>query len=182
VASPTRLIVAPEALSRFYLDRSALPNDQPPRVGATWMTREDRDHEIADQVAYLDALHDLVRPAAPAAVRLRVLGFSQGVATVARWLALGRARADELILWAGAFPPDVELTGFARRLGPASVVLVAGARDELASWTAADSQLQRFTDAGVSARLVAFEGGHRLDDATLDQLAADGEAPARGAR
>ena len=182
VASPTRLIVAPEALSRFYLDRSALPNDQPPRVGATWMTREDRDHEIADQVAYLDALHDLVRPAAPAAVRLRVLGFSQGVATVARWLALGRARADELILWAGAFPPDVELTGFARRLGPASVVLVAGARDELASWTAADSQLQRFTDAGVSARLVAFEGGHRLDDATLDQRAADGEAPARGAR
>jgi len=182
VASPTRLLVAPEALSRFYLDRSALPNDQPPRVGATWMTREDRDHEIADQVAYLDALHDLVRPAAPAAVRLRVLGFSQGVATVARWLALGRARADELILWAGAFPPDVELTGFARRLGPASVVLVAGARDELASWTAADSQLQRFTDAGVSARLVAFEGGHRLDDATLDQLAADGEAPARGAR
>lgn len=182
VASPTRLIVAPEALSRFYLDRSALPNDHPPRVGAAWMTREDRDHEIADQVAYLDALHDLVRPAAPAAVRLRVLGFSQGVATVARWLALGRARADELILWAGAFPPDVELAGFARRLGPASVVLVAGSRDELASWTAADSQLQRFTDAGVSARLVAFEGGHRLDDATLDQLAADGEAPARGAR
>ena len=182
VASPTRLLVAPEALSRFYVDRPVPPNEQPPRVGAAWMTREDRDHEIADQVAYLDALHDLVRPAAPAAVRLRVLGFSQGVATVARWLALGRARADELILWAGAFPPDVELTGFARRLGPASVVLVAGARDELASWTAADSQLQRFTDAGVSARLVAFGGGHRLDDATLDQLAADGEAPARGAR
>ena len=181
VASPTRLIVAPEALSRFYLDRSALPNDQPPRVGAAWMTREDRDHEIADQVVYLDALHDLVRPAAAAAVRLRVLGFSQGVATVARWLALGRARADELILWAGAFPPDVELAGFARRLEAASVVLVAGSRDELASWTAADSQLQRFREAGVSARLVSFEGGHRLDNPTLDQLAADGEAPAPGA-
>ena len=98
VASPTRRIVAPEALSRFYLDRQPPPNDRPPRVGATWMTREDRDHEIADHVAYLDALHDLVRPALPAAVRLRVLGFSQGVATVARWLALGRARADQLIL------------------------------------------------------------------------------------
>jgi predicted esterase len=181
VASPTRLIVAPEALSRFYLDRSAPPNEQPPRVGATWMTREDRDHEIADQVAYLDALHDLVRPAASAAPRLRVLGFSQGVATIARWQAQGRARADQLILWAGAFPPDVELAGFARRLGAASVVLVAGSRDELASWAAADSQLQRFTDAGVSARLVSFDGGHRLDDATLDRLAADGEAPARGA-
>ena len=178
LASPTRLIVAPEALSRFYLDRLPPPNDQPPRVGATWMTREDRDYEIADQVAYLDALHDLVRPAAPVAVRLRVLGFSQGVATVARWLALGRARADEVILWAGAFPPDVELGAFARRLGAASVVLVCGSRDELASWAAADSQLQRFAEAGVSARLVSFEGGHRLDDATLDRLAAARQPPA----
>jgi len=181
VASPTRLIVAPEGLSRFYVDRPVPPNDQPPRVGAAWMTREDRDYEIADQVAYLDALHDLVRPTGLAPVRLRVLGFSQGVATAARWLALGRARADELILWAGTFPPDIELAGFARRLGAASVVLVAGSRDELTSWTAADSQLQRFTDAGVSARLVSFEGGHRLDDATLERLAADGEAPARSA-
>ena len=181
VASPTRLIVAPEALSRFYVDRPVPPNEQPPRVGAAWMTREDRDHEIADQVAYLDALHDLVRPAGPATVKLRVLGFSQGVATAARWLALGRARADELLLWAGAFPPDIELAGFARRMGAGSVVLVAGLRDELTSWTAADAQRERFTEAGVSARLLSFKGGHRLDDATLDHLADGGESPARGA-
>ena len=173
ISSPARLIVAPEALSRYYLDRARAPNDPPPRVGASWMTREDRDHEIVDQVAYLDALHDLVRPPAQASrVRLRVLGFSQGVATVGRWLAQGRARADEVILWAGAFPPDVDLGPFARRLGGAPVVLVAGSRDELASWMAADSQLQRFTDAGIAARLVSFDGGHRLDDATLDLIAA----------
>src|SRR5512140_2894757 len=44
----TRLIVAPEALSRFYLD--SIPerrNQQSPRVGASWMTREDRLAEIA---------------------------------------------------------------------------------------------------------------------------------------
>src|SRR5262245_15500856 len=39
----TRLIVAPEAHNRFYLD--PLPerrNQENPRVGATWMTREFR--------------------------------------------------------------------------------------------------------------------------------------------
>jgi predicted esterase len=65
-------------------------------------------------------------------------------------------------------------------MGAGSVVLVAGLRDELTSWTAADAQRERFTEAGVSARLVSFKGGHRLDDATLDWLAAAGEPPAPG--
>src|SRR3954465_8151819 len=42
------LVVAPEALSRYYL----VPIDSAPAsergVGATWMTREDRVHEIDD--------------------------------------------------------------------------------------------------------------------------------------
>ena len=173
IAAESRLIIAPEALSRFYLDRSRLANDPAPRVGATWMTREDRDHEISDHVAYLDALHDLLRPPERVAgTSLRVLGFSQGVATVGRWLAHGRVRPNEVILWAGAFPPDVELGSLAQRLDGARVTLVAGSHDELASWAAADVQLERFVAAGIDARLIQFDGGHRLDDATLDALAA----------
>ena len=172
LAAPSRLIVAPEALSRYYVDNSRTPNDPAPRVGASWMTREDRDHEITDHVAYLDALHDVVRsPSQASRVKLHVLGFSQGVATVARWLAHGRTRADEIILWAGAFPPDIELSAFAKRLGDTRVILVAGLRDELASWAAADAQLERLEGAGISARLIKFDGGHRLDNATLDALA-----------
>jgi predicted esterase len=172
LATPTRRIVAPEALSRFYLDRVSTTGAER-RVGAAWMTREDRDHEIADQVTYLDALHGRLLPAASAThVRLRVLGFSQGVATAARWLAFGRVRVDELILWAGAFPPELGLASFAERLHGAPVVLVIGDRDELASWAGAEAHLHRFTAAGIDARLVSFEGGHRVDGATLAALAA----------
>ena len=170
VATTSRRIVAPEGLSRFYLDRVSAPDR---RVGATWMTREDREHEIADQVAYLDALHERLRPAATASrVRLSVLGFSQGVATVTRWLSFGRVRADEVILWAGAFPPDLDVASFAERLHGAPVVLVVGVHDALASWAGADALLQRFGEAGIAARLVSFDGGHRLDDATLAAIAA----------
>src|SRR5207244_11621240 len=49
-----RCLVAPEGLSRFYLTES--PTER--RVGATWMTREDRLAEIADYVRYLDAVYD----------------------------------------------------------------------------------------------------------------------------
>src|SRR2546423_15678273 len=49
-----RHLVAPEGLSRFYL--TEIPSER--RVGATWMTREDRVAEIADYVRYLDAVYD----------------------------------------------------------------------------------------------------------------------------
>jgi predicted esterase len=90
---------------------------------------------------------------------------------VGRWLAYGRVRADELILWAGAFPPDVDLASLADRLANTAVVLVVGSRDELAPWAGADAQLQRFVEAGIPARLISFDGGHRLDNATLATLA-----------
>jgi len=84
-----RYVVAPEGLSRFYLTES--PAER--RVGASWMTREDRLHEIDDYVRYLDALYREVlgRVEGPAA-RVTALGFSQGTATVSRWAALGQSR------------------------------------------------------------------------------------------
>src|SRR2546428_199711 len=56
--SERRCIVAPEGLSRFYLTEN--PSER--RVGASWMTREDRVHEIDDYVRFLDALHAQVVP------------------------------------------------------------------------------------------------------------------------
>src|ERR671933_2286542 len=52
-----RLIVAPEALSRFYVESGPGTRHADVPVGATWMTREDRLSEIADYVSYLDGLY-----------------------------------------------------------------------------------------------------------------------------
>ncbi len=76
-----RCIVAPEGLSRFYLTES--PTER--RVGASWMTREDRLHEIDDYVRYLDGMYAKL---APRQARVTALGFSQGTATVCRWVGL----------------------------------------------------------------------------------------------
>ncbi len=172
LAAGWRRIVAPEGLSRFYLDRSRVGVNTQAGVGATWMTREDREHEIVDQIAYLDGLLDHLLAASSSHVRLRVLGFSQGVATVTRWLVRGRrVRANEVVLWAGSVPADVDLSDLAGRLSGAPVVFAVGTRDELASWAAADVEVGRFSAAGIQTRLVTFNGGHRLDTPTLSEIA-----------
>lgn len=164
-----RLLVAPEALSRFYVAGSGGPDS---KVGASWMTREDRLHEIADYLQYLDAVHDEVFARVPReAVQLHVLGFSQGTATATRWALRGKARVARLVLWAGLLPPDDEWRTEVERLNALDLTFVAGDRDE---WVAgnlgpAEAALEH---AGVRYRVIRFAGGHELDSETLVGLAA----------
>jgi len=165
IARPDRLVVAPEALNRHYMsDASGRTRDA--KVGATWMTREDRDNEIADYVDFLDAVW---RETSAGASQVTVLGFSQGVATAARWVSLGHARVDRLVAWAGQLPPDVDPSVYAKLTG--GVTLVTGTTDEYASWIAEGNDEARLTAAGIRPQVVTFEGGHRMDRLTLDQIA-----------
>jgi predicted esterase len=170
----TRLIVAPEALSRFYLD--SIPerrNQKVQRVGASWMTREDRLAEIADYVTYLDRVATEVRHhLAGASPRIVVLGFSQGAATVSRWLASSEHRADQLVLWGGSIPPELDLATWAERLQGAHITLVAGENDEYATPKVVAGEAERLSAAGVGYTLQRFAGGHAIDDDALETLSA----------
>jgi predicted esterase len=165
-----RLFVAPEALSRFYLEGGRHGPDS--AVGATWMTREDRLGEIADYVRYLDALHDDVfRRVDRRAAVVTVLGFSQGAATAARWAAQGRATIERLVLWGGLLPPDLDLTAARDRLARLSLVLVAGRRDRFLDERALSAQLAALERAGLAPRTIRHAGGHGLSARVLSELA-----------
>ena len=168
-----RLIVAPEALSRFYLDPIPMRRHDPsPRIGASWMTREDRLAEIADHVRYLDILvGDLRRSLAGAAPRVTVLGFSQGTATVARWLAVTEQRVDQVVMWGGSIPPEIDLAAWSLRLQGAPLTLVIGDSDELVTPKAVAAEAERLAAAGVAHTLRRHPGGHAVDAAELRSLA-----------
>jgi predicted esterase len=169
----SRLIVAPEALSRFYLDPIPMRRRDPaPRLGATWMTRESRDSEIADYIAYLERVVTEVRhPLTGAAPRIVVLGFSQGTATVSRWLATSEHRADQLVLWGGTIPPELDLAAWATHLRDAAITLVTGDQDELVPPAALAAEAERLSAAGVAFELVRHPGGHTIDADALGALA-----------
>ena len=177
LARPERLILVPEALSRFYLDARYQ------RVGASWMTREHRQSEIDDQIAFLDAVvrQSCERAGAdPLAVRLVGFGFSQGTATVCRWLersglaASRETRAHRLILWGGRLPADLDLAKEQHWLSAADVVLVAGDRDPIATPGRVIQQEKMLREAGIPHRVISYSGEHRLNARVLAGLA---EAP-----
>ena len=155
-----RLIVAPEALSRFYIERPGRTHAHSP-VGASWMTREDRLSEIDDYIGFLDALHaQLFESLSSARTRVTVLGFSQGVATACRWVARGSVRADRLVLWGGLLPPDLDLDAHAEIFRGLELVSVAGDADPHLPAAALSDQRTRLARSGISVREVTYEGGH----------------------
>jgi len=170
IAGPCREVVAPEALSRFYV--SPKPGRHGPEsvVGATWMTREDRLHEIGDYVAYLDRVAEETRAHER---RLTVLGFSQGVATATRWAVQGAIRPVRLVLWGDVLPHDLDPVEGAEALRGVDVVLVRGSDDRALSEERTGWETGFLGDAGIRHRVLAYEGGHEIDPVALRTLAGD---------
>lgn len=178
LAADGRRIVAPEGLSRFYVDRTRGRHGPEHRVGASWMTREDREAEIRDYVRYLDRLADRVL-AEDGGTALRVLGFSQGVHTATRWAVLGEPPIDRLVLWGAYLPPDLEPDVAARRLRELDLVLVEGEEDPHADPELRRDQDERLEAWDVAARRFTHPGGHELDPELLASLMNPGPEPAQ---
>jgi len=164
-----RYLVAPEGLSRFYLSES--PTER--RVGASWMTREDRLAEIEDYVLYLDAVYaDVFGSLDRARVSVHALGYSQGASTASRWAAMGKARIDRLTLWGGEFPPDLDLTvdTVVSRLRDARLALVYGRSDEYITAKVVQTITARLRQHGIPYNEISFDGGHELNEGVLKEL------------
>ena len=162
-------VVAPEGLSRFYVEQAPGRHGPESVVGATWMTREDRDTEIADYVAYLSDLTEHEHAGSAGAPKT-LLGFSQGVATAARLAVMGRVRYSRLILWGDTLPPDLDMTAAAARLQGVDLVLVRGVADRAVSDRRAEEQRRRLDDVGVRYRELSYDGGHDIDPELLEAL------------
>ena len=167
IASPERLVIVPEALSRFYIDTAAREI-----VGASWMTREHRVAEIDDYVAYLDGVYEAAAGTTHGA-RLTAFGFSQGASTVSRWAALGHHAVSRLILWGGELPPDLDLQAAAPRFAALEAVVVHGTGDEIITAKVVQGIVRRLEEHRIRHRLVEFDGGHEVNEEVLKRTVED---------
>jgi predicted esterase len=171
LAADDSLVIAPEAMNRYYLvgPERAPAGERP--VGATWMTREDRASEIADYVEYLDALFDdVVAQHVRTGAQLHVIGFSQGAATATRWLVHGRAPVQQLVLWGGLLPPETDISHANQRLREATLTLVIGTRDQYIDEVALGAERSRLDAAGLPYELIRFDGGHVITRGVFPRL------------
>ena len=162
LANEATLVVVPEALSRAYLRGTG------GTVGASWMTREDRLHEIADYVAYLDAVYAAtMRDVDRSACTVTVLGFSQGAATAGRWAVQGAHTTDRLLLAGGLLAPEIDLTDPTSPLRTTTVGYMIGTEYDLVDRDELRQQQQILRHAGITTHMMEFTGGHRLDIPTM---------------
>lgn len=157
------LLVCPEGLHRFYTKGAS------GRVGASWMTKEERQDDIDDYVAWLDKVYEewaLPRSAA----RIVLFGFSQGGATVCRWLERTKHAADHLVLYGSTFPPDVVPSGNFARYIRGGIFYVLGSQDEYISAGEKEKQLQLIAASGKQVVQLDFEGKHEVQPQVLAAL------------
>jgi predicted esterase len=138
-----------QALNRFYIRGDAL-------VVANWMTREDRDQAIADNIAYVDAVMDRVGPGFSRAV---YVGFSQGAAMAYRAALLGARPAAGIIALAGDIPPELKTDVATRHPWP-KVLIGVGSKEQWYSGAKLDDDLAFLSKRGIDHSVVRFEGGH----------------------
>lgn len=167
IVTPNRCVVAPEGLSRFYVDDL----DEHEQVGASWMTSEARDEEIADALRFLDQTIRSLSSESPASIQL--LGFSQGAATASRWALLGDTIIDRLILWGGAPAHDLDLTAHADALRRLNLTLVAGTNDQYLTPKRRAAVRRRLRTHDIPLNTHTFEGGHRIAPSTLRTITND---------
>lgn len=158
------IVVAPEGLSRFYLDGFS------GRVGATWMTKEDRLSEIEDQALYMNLLLKEQLRQLPQDVHVTVLGFSQGGATVCRWLTTGQVPVHRLILWAASFPEDIGFEAGKAAFHNLPVAVVYGTQDEFITPEKLEQKRQLMAQLGIMPQVYTFEGGHTIHTDTLQTV------------
>ena len=164
ISGEDTVVIAPEALSRCYL------NGEWGRVGATWMTKEDRLSEIDDYVDYLDRLLDFAMSRVDHDdIEVTVLGFSQGVATAWRWMRRGKVRPANFILWAGSIPDEVQFE-WVERFKRMRFFAVLGTQDKYITPEKAEAYLEKLAAIHPGVESLSFEGDHRMDQPTLAEI------------
>jgi predicted esterase len=146
-------LVSLQALHRFYRGRSE-------EVVASWMTREDRDLSIADNISYVDAALEAVPH--DESTRIVYAGFSQGVPMAFRAALRGRRGAAGVIAIGGDVPPEL-LADRDLRFPP--VLVARGTRDDWFTQPKFDADVASLTARGAAVQALVYEGGHEWNDA-----------------
>jgi predicted esterase len=144
------LSVSIQALHRFYQRRTD-------RVVASWMTRQDREWAIIDNVAYVASCIDAVAAEWPTLPAVVFAGFSQGAAMAFRAAVNSTRPVAGVVAAGGDVPP--ELTPSALTGVPAAII-ARGTSDEWYTKEKFAADQRRLRDCSVSVSALEFNGGH----------------------
>ena len=156
------VIISPEALSKFYIGKNY------DRVGASWITKEDKINDIDDNNNYLNSLfQSTTKNINLNSINIHVLGFSQGGATACRWILNSSIKINSLALWGADIPIDCLSENNRGKWNQFKTTLIVGKRDEFIS----DENKKEFTKIlnayNLDYELIEYNGTHKIIEEVL---------------
>lgn len=164
LTAPGVLVVAPEALSKFYTKGFF------GAVGATWMTKEDRLNEIKDYVNYLDTLFRKIKSEVSPAAQMHILGFSQGCSTICRWIAERSPAYSALWLCSGSIPDDLDFSKFKTAIEKSPAHYLLGESDPFIGEKDISAFEERIKANRLPLQVHRFKGEHVLNLQLIQSL------------
>ncbi len=155
------LLIAPEGLSKFYL------KGVDGRVGASWMTKENREDEIQDQLDFVDNLLAKIDPNRK--MKLHLLGFSQGAAVACRWYQYTDRKVETLVIWGAGLPIETDAK-MAQKYNECKTIFVLGDEDEFIKEERLSQYYQTLNELSFSHIVINYKGAHRLEKTGFDAL------------
>ena len=152
-AADTWTLAVVQGLHRFYRPRTET-------TVASWMTSQDRDLLIADNISYVEAVVSELAGNRPID-RLVFCGFSQGVAMAFRAALRGRRKAAAVLALGGDVPPELlrdPSVAFPR------VLVARGINDMFYRKDQMEADVTALRNRGVNVDVVVFDGGHNWHD------------------
>ena len=147
-------VVSVQGLYRFYDSRTR-------EVVASWMTRQDRELAIADNIAFVGDVVGRVLGSRQGFGPLVYLGFSQGTAMAYRAAAGVDHPCHGVVALGGDVPPELADRGLATC---PPVMIGRGLADEWYGEDKVEADLRLLTNLGCETRVVRFAGGHEWTD------------------
>ena len=161
------VVIAPEGSNRFYLENNYY------RVGASWMTKLDKEKDIEDNISFIQTLYsNIIDEIGHTNFKLNTLGFSQGGATLVRWIMSNSITIDSLILWGSDIPKDCLTKEKKSRWTLIDVKLVIGNQDEYINEENKQKVIDLISSYGLKYELVEYEGSHKIIEKELEKIAA----------
>ncbi len=154
-------VIAPEGFSRFYWGGVT------GEVVASWMTKNDKQEEIEDHTNFLNSIYRKYAGIAPQECEWIMLGFSQGNATIIRYLERFQPSFKNLLIWAGRLPRESCGEEFTRYLNQGSLHYFYGNEDIYVTTERIGEEREFMKHTGLQFNIHQFEGEHRVDKKAL---------------
>lgn len=148
-------IIAPQAPALYYLDKTYT------HIGASWLTRENTSLYMKNLLQLLDQLWS--NEELGKAPSLVLMGYSQGVSVLCRWMAARQVKCERLLLYAGRVPDELRVEDFAHMSAETQVDFFLGDRDPFVTPEIREGMRERMELLfGNRLKMNEFSGGHTL--------------------